>query len=109
MYIHYSYLLAISVAIAGLTSYLIRIYSHSSVGADVCDTYESQPMQNFTNFTCAPNDTSGGTPLGFQCISMTYPELTMDINRYPCYTVYNVTGRHIEVLVSELDVQMQSS
>ena len=62
-------------------------------------------MQTFTNFTCTPNDNSGGTPLGFQCISMTYPELTMDINRYPCYTVYNVTGRHIKVLVSELDIQ----
>ena len=75
------------------------------IGTDACDAYESQPMQMFTNYTCTLNDTSGGTPLGFQCISMTYPGLTMDINQYPCYTVYNVTGRHVEVLVSELDIQ----
>ena len=71
-----------------------------------CPVYVEQPMQMFEryNFTCTPDDTSGGTPLGFQCIEMTYPELTMDINEYPCFTVNDVAGRHIEVLVSKLDM-----
>ena len=64
--------------------------------------YQSQPMQMFTNYTCTPDNTSGGTPLGFQCTEMTYPELTTDINEYPHFRVNNVSGRHIEVLVSEL-------
>ena len=69
-----------------------------------CPVYMTQPIQNFTNFTCTIRDASGGTPLGFQCIEMTYPELTMDIDDYPCYTVNDVAGRHIEVLVSKLDM-----
>ena len=63
-------------------------------------------MQMLKNYICTPNDTSGGTPLGFQCINMTYPGLTMDITQYPCYTLYNVSRRHIEVLVSKLDINM---
>ena len=59
-------------------------------------------MQMFTNYTCTPDSTSGGTPLGFQCTEMTYPELTTDINEYPYFIVNGVSGRYIEVLVSEL-------
>ena len=69
-----------------------------------CDPYVVQPRQNFTNYTCTIGDTSGGTPLGFQCIEMTYPEFTADINDYPCRTVNDVAGRHIEVLVSKLNI-----
>ena len=67
--------------------------------ADACPTYNfNTPIQRLSNFSCA----AGDTPLGFQCITMTYPELTTDINEYPCFTVEapNIDGRHIEVLVS---------
>ena len=70
-----------------------------------CDPYMEQPWQNATRrYDCIvggtrPN-TTVDTPLGFQCVEMTYPEDTMDINDYPCRTVDNVAGRHIEVLVS---------
>ena len=69
---------------------------------DGCDVYQSQPKDMSADYTCTPDSTSGGTPLGFQCTEMTYPELTTDINNYPCFTVNGVSGRHIEVLVSEL-------
>jgi len=62
------------------------------------EVYMENPTEMSPDYSCADGD----TPLGFQCISMTYPELTTDINDYPCFTVNNVTGRHIEVLVSEL-------
>ena len=70
------------------------------VDAQCSVTYNfSKPMQMNSEFSCA----AGDTPLGFECITMTYPELTTDINDYPCFIVNNVTGRHIEVLVSELN------
>ena len=63
-----------------------------------CTPYVNQTMQmipaNGRSFRC------GETPLGFQCETMTYPELTTDINDYPCFTLSDVQGRHIEVLVS---------
>ena len=59
------------------------------------------PRQTNSEFSCA----AGDTPLGFHCITMTYPELTTDINEYPCFEVKNVNGRHIEVLVSKLSME----
>ena len=85
-------------------AWLSHFYIVVSTVIDACDTYWPLPLQNFTDYTCTIRDTSGGTPLGFKCIEMTYPELTMNIDDYPCYTVNNVAGRHIEVLVSKLDM-----
>ena len=61
-------------------------------------TYMENPTEMSPDYSCAARD----TPLGFQCIMMTSPGLTTDINDYPCFIVNDVTGRYIEVLVSEL-------
>ena len=63
-----------------------------------CVNYVNRTMQmepaDGRRFRC------GETPLGFECETMTYPELTTNINEYPCFIVSNVQGKHIEVLVS---------
>ena len=84
--------------------YLLIFMAVASTVVDACsDVYNfSTPVQRLSNFSCA----AGDTPLGFQCIEMTYPEFTTDINKYPCFTVNNVSGRHIEVLVSALNMDM---
>ena len=83
--------------------YLLIFMAVASTVVDACSDYNfNTPMQNNSNFSCA----AGDTPLGFQCIEMTYRELTTDINKYPCFTVNNVSGRHIEVLVSALNMDM---
>ena len=67
----------------------------STVADASCTTYVNKTREMNASYSCA----AGDTPLGFQCITMTYPERTTDINDYPCFTVGNVAGRHIEVIV----------
>lgn len=83
--------------------YLLTFMVVASTAVDACMEYNfNKPIQRNSMFSCVPED----TPLGFECITMTYPELTQDIDNYPCFTVNNVSGRHIEVLVSELSMHM---
>ena len=71
---------------------------HHSIAVDATRSgiYRNRTRETDPMYSCPDGD----TPLGFQCISMTYPELTTNIDKYPCYTVENVAGRYIEVLVS---------
>ena len=79
-----------------------NVYIHIGTGVvDASTRYVNRTRQmSYSPDSCA----NGDTPLGFQCITMPNPEETNDINDFPCYTVENVSGRHIGVLVSKLNI-----
>lgn len=83
---------------------VVIMYIHIATGVvDASSRYINRTRQmSYSSDSCA----NGDTPLGFQCITMPNPEETRNINHFPCYRVENVSGRHIEVLVSKLNIIM---
>ena len=80
--------------------FYVFIYIATAV-VDASTRYVNRTRKmSYSRDSCA----NGDTPLGFECITMPNPEESRDINRFPCYTVENVSGRHIEVLVSKVNI-----